>query len=415
MRCRMSRERALLYKGMRHRLKKLRKDRGLNPTALGRMAGLSRTAVSALEEGRSAPNVETIERLARALGISPAWLAFGDGATELSMNHRIEPGYDPLKLGRELTDLVNGCGGAIDQKYLYIDSIGAADWCALVSAYSTMPLAEVAMELIAQLDHHPISVIALGVGTGRHELELVNLLLDSDQQDIRLFLLDISQPLLSAARQSASLLLGNSGIPITAVEGDFYRLPNFMHFFDAADAVPRTRLACLFGATFGNLENEVRFVRNSLVGFSDGDLLLLEVSLAYASAGDRSQIVAKDPALLGQRPAEWQHRFENWLTGPIRRYAAGVSSIAIRPTLDLSSCSVPGSYAIDWRAAVKMGNQSTKEFSISFFKRYDAEKLADCLQHEGWERVRQWTYGDAFPKVLMLLRRHVSDRQGLDA
>jgi transcriptional regulator with XRE-family HTH domain len=58
------------------RLLAARTLRGLSRKALAQLAELSLTAVSDLESGR-VPNVATAERLAKALKLSPGWLAFG--------------------------------------------------------------------------------------------------------------------------------------------------------------------------------------------------------------------------------------------------------------------------------------------------------------------------------------------------
>jgi transcriptional regulator with XRE-family HTH domain len=44
-----------------------------------KLTGLSGTAILNIEDGRGAASVANIERLADALGLSPAWLAFGEG------------------------------------------------------------------------------------------------------------------------------------------------------------------------------------------------------------------------------------------------------------------------------------------------------------------------------------------------
>lgn len=58
------------------RLKKARSAAGLTGTRLSLDAGLSDNAVANLERGRI-PGIDTIERLAVRLDVSPCWLAFG--------------------------------------------------------------------------------------------------------------------------------------------------------------------------------------------------------------------------------------------------------------------------------------------------------------------------------------------------
>jgi len=64
--------------GMAERLRSVRGERGLNRTDLARIAERTPGTVSGIENGGQA-GVDTIEQLAKALGISPAWLAYGAG------------------------------------------------------------------------------------------------------------------------------------------------------------------------------------------------------------------------------------------------------------------------------------------------------------------------------------------------
>ena len=64
--------------GMGQRLQTLRTERAQSKAALARLAELSPGAILGIENGGQA-GVDTIERLAKELRISPAWLAFGVG------------------------------------------------------------------------------------------------------------------------------------------------------------------------------------------------------------------------------------------------------------------------------------------------------------------------------------------------
>ena len=69
--------------GVASRLRETRTARGLTMRALARAAGLTDTAVRSTETGTSMPSIATVEALAVALGVSPAWLAFGEGPMTL--------------------------------------------------------------------------------------------------------------------------------------------------------------------------------------------------------------------------------------------------------------------------------------------------------------------------------------------
>jgi transcriptional regulator with XRE-family HTH domain len=73
--------------GMAERLRTARTDRGHNRTDLARLAERTPGTISGIENGGQA-GVDTIERLAKALNVSPAWLAFGAGDRELARRRR---------------------------------------------------------------------------------------------------------------------------------------------------------------------------------------------------------------------------------------------------------------------------------------------------------------------------------------
>jgi len=66
---------------------------------------------------------------------------------------------------------------------------------------------------------------------------------------------------------------------------------------------------------------------------------------------------------------------------------------------------VPGSYALDMRATVKLKSGESKQFSVAYVKRYDAEKLARLLDEEGWELAHGWKYGEDYFMLCMLRRK----------
>jgi len=59
------------------RLRKMRKAAGMPATVLSRAAGIGENATASVETGKWIPLLDTIERLADALRVSPAYLAFG--------------------------------------------------------------------------------------------------------------------------------------------------------------------------------------------------------------------------------------------------------------------------------------------------------------------------------------------------
>ncbi len=79
----------LRCEGVALRLRETRTAHGLNMRALARAAGLTHTAVRSTETGASTPGIATVESFAVALGVSPAWLAYGLGPMELPGRRRV--------------------------------------------------------------------------------------------------------------------------------------------------------------------------------------------------------------------------------------------------------------------------------------------------------------------------------------
>jgi transcriptional regulator with XRE-family HTH domain len=77
----------LRCEGVASRLRQTRIARGLSALAVATAAGVSHTAVGNVERG-TMPGLDTAEALAVALGVSPAWLAYGLGPMELPSRRR---------------------------------------------------------------------------------------------------------------------------------------------------------------------------------------------------------------------------------------------------------------------------------------------------------------------------------------
>ena len=73
--------------GMGARLASVRTERGLTKVALARLLDLSATAIANIEKGAQT-GVNVLEALAKALGVSPAWLAYGEGPQVLPTRRR---------------------------------------------------------------------------------------------------------------------------------------------------------------------------------------------------------------------------------------------------------------------------------------------------------------------------------------
>lgn len=64
------------------RLQQARERANLTVASLGIAARMSHQVVRSIEEGANLPLIDTLERIAAALGVSPCWLAYGTEGTE---------------------------------------------------------------------------------------------------------------------------------------------------------------------------------------------------------------------------------------------------------------------------------------------------------------------------------------------
>jgi len=81
---------AATCEGMGLRLQTVRVERDHTKASLARLAGLTAPSIAQIENGGQA-GVDTIEALAKALGVSPGWLAYGVGPIEPPARRRARP------------------------------------------------------------------------------------------------------------------------------------------------------------------------------------------------------------------------------------------------------------------------------------------------------------------------------------
>lgn len=67
------------YYGLPDRLRRARRQNDLGMSAASLTSGMSTGTAFLIERRQTLPRIDTIERFASALGVSPSWLAYGDG------------------------------------------------------------------------------------------------------------------------------------------------------------------------------------------------------------------------------------------------------------------------------------------------------------------------------------------------
>jgi len=405
-------------------LVKRRQAAGLSRMVLAGRAGLSESTLRNVETGRRAPTRTTIMHLQSVpeLRIDPT--PIGEHITDrrrltqdFSPNCWLTPEYDALKLHNEMTMLLNGRGGHLEQTYLYLDPSSAAAWYSIAEqedytvSRMLMPLDSVAERIAERAGPVGLDVIGLGCGDGKDEVRLTQCLLERHRnRNLRLYLLDISQPLLCAAyRHAAEALADRAKVSVYAIQGNFHNLQRYTALLHTPERAHRRRIVCLFGNTFANLQNEILFVRNSLMGFAPGDFLLFSVGETMAPADKPEEILSKDRLLAGKTAetmSTGRSLQDRMFCDLLRRYIHGLKSTEIKSVLDFAACPIPGSYAADIRATVKMTSGESKHFSIAYLKRYERRLLDETMIREGWQPVAHWRSAkDYHPRLLLLYQR----------
>ncbi len=370
------------------------------------LAGLSIDTAHSIESTGRMPGIDTVERIAAVLKVSPIWLAYGTESMRRILNYRWAPGHSALRWARDLEAIIRGEGGKIDHGFLYFDPLGAALYEEVSRSPEARPLKEAA-EAILTLCTEPLSVIALGAGLGHIEATLTEYLVRSDlpagfdgEPQIELFLVDCSAALLGEGHRHVSHRLDCHSVPVVAIEGDFRRLPTFSEMF--APRGPRRKLFTLLGYTLGNLDNELSFLRDSLLSASRGDLLLLDFGAQTGKLGSSAASLKNEPGAKVLQ-AGGTIRNNTWLAfiaNPITRFY-GTEGVKVSLRHVPESGVIPKSFSVECAVETPDG----KSFVTAGWRRYDPQALVDAFARVGWQLVQSWGFGEQRPSVLALFVR----------
>ena len=217
-----------------------------------------------------------------------------------------------------------------------------------------------------------MDVVALGCGDAKRETKLVEYLLQHIKK--------------------------RSIKNIFALHGNFHQLSQYP-LFSSGDKRTRCRVFTLLGNTLANLDNEIRFFRDTMNAAEPGDFFVADYTQAYASPGDPERIRELDPPFrAGVRMAH-----KTWLEGPIQRYTKGARAIDLSIELT-TDCLVRGSYEIAYVAKVTMEKGLTKRrFVVLRIRRYESASLSNYLARTGWATELNLPYGSGERDTLRLL------------
>ena len=369
-----------------------RAQAGLSLRQLARATGLAVGTIRSVERGARDPSRDTVLRLVGvpALGLLDSGETASGKAREPRPNAWLLPQYDRRALLDEMSEILNGLGGHLEQTCLYLDDESALDWLKLVSSDSmierlkTIPMDEVARAAVGS-DRTPLTLIALGVGDGRSEIELAQqILTEAPGIDLRLNLLDISHTLLTIAHQRATDTLPST-VRVESLHGDFNRLSRYPVLVKQG-AEGRRRIWVMVGGTLTNLDNEVRFLRDQLSLAAKGDVLVLDYALGYAPGDDLEAVRAKDPIFRGMGDV-----WAKWFSGPVRRYCRDAKTYTLG--MDVIEATVRGSYELDFFVDVTTVTGDERRYHACRSRRYQREELLRLLSRYGWSVRGTWTYG----------------------
>jgi transcriptional regulator with XRE-family HTH domain len=395
-------------------LQQRRRGAHLSREHLAMRAGLSPSTIKNIERLKQPPSRTTLCRL---LAVPELALQVRDIAEDVTAdpdwrpNAWFAPRYDAARLFGEMVEMLGGPGGTLEQTYLYLDPQSASDWLAICNSErftsswrSACPLDQVAAKIVRQVGKSGVDVVGLGVGDGKNETRLVQAIAELRPRPaaLSLKLLDISHTLVSTASKHATETLAPHQVPVVALHANFHDLARYPVLQCTPQSAHLRRVYTLLGYTMANLDNEVRWFEDLTSCTAAGDLAVLDFQLGYGPPEDADALWRQDPGLKGGMPSGYQ----GWLSGPIRRHCPNAGTIEFETKLQ-TQCLVPGAYELQAVARVRLPDGAERRFTVFRNRRYDAERLAQCLERLGWECLASLKYGVGATKTaaVMLLRR----------
>jgi transcriptional regulator with XRE-family HTH domain len=389
-------------------LRRRREEAGLSVADLARKTGVVRTTIHNIEQGLTSASPQTLKLLASVKSLRLTELDASQGA---ALDTWFTQQYDPMQMVRGMDAVLNGPGGQIEQTLWYLDPQSAADWYALsnseqyITAFrSKMPLDKLAERIIRESKGVGLDVDGLGCGDGKTETALMQRLADHmpTPPDLHLYLLDISHLLLYGGIPLRAGCARSSPHPGRCDPRQLQRRLEESASVYAPSSIRRMRVFLMMGYTFGNINDEPWFFRDLAACAQPGDLAVLDFQTIRAPADQpEEQIRAADRAFKAKRQLE---AYSSFLGGPLRRHCRGLLGIRLHTEL-ATHCPVPGSYAVEFWADVEKEGEPLRQFLVWRTKRYDIDKLRQCLQRLGWNTLQTWKYGADKHAAALLIQR----------
>lgn len=386
-------------------VRRARELAGLSISELARRARVTRGTVHNIENGVTTPAAGTLRRIQAVVGLTDdpgARPGADDYLKGPGAGYVLSPNYDPLQLCRDMVAMLNGPGGTLEQTFAYLDAQSAEDWFQLSNQpvylekfKAKIPVQAFAGYVAQHVDARGLDLIGLGVGDGKSETRLAQALVSTlGPNAVHVYFLDISHPLLVEAYNHALAALPGS-VPVFPIHGNFLDLGRLLPLQQRGRE--RRRLWTMFGNTLANLAHEPSFLRDVGACARRGDLLLLDVQLAWADAHDLAAVRKHDPALCRPIPPA----DARWLTGPVKRHCRGCRKVRVELAVT-NRCPLPGSYELNLTAHVD-SSEGARQFDVFRARRYNLEQLSHELKDLGWAPKRSAKYGPEPQHMALLL------------
>ncbi len=366
---------------------------GLSRAVLAMRSGVSESTIRNIETGRHVPSTQTLAAIAAVLPgadsdsvlIHEPYRGILDGEPVCLVGME-----DGLRSHQQLLAALRGEGGYLPASLLLSDPACAVAFGAFrnrsVDASRTQRIVwrEVARAIRSHLGRNPLDVWAIACADGRKEVSLCEWLLATGIGGLRVLLVEQSLPLLTSAyRHAMGRLGGERDVRLGGLQADLTQLPQYRFSQHL-----RRQLFCLLGPQLGLLESEILVLRQALVSAQKNDLLLLGFDVAAADPRSSATLIQREPLL--HRVDSAQPLLRAFAERPFRLYVNDLRELKMGAALDVASCAVPASYAVELRATVTTPTRKPRRYSLWRSKRYQPQALSDSLEQEGWQLVRQW-------------------------
>lgn len=323
----------------------------------------------------------------------------------MSFHLRIEPDLSSIQMKKELARVCNlSRGGTIEQAYLYFDATNAAAWndvCRQEDYFSSFE-GGLSLDWVADLvkghlkdttfNKRVIDVLGVGCGDGKKEAKLIQSLLDiCPSLQINCHLIDKSYPLLETAHAYLDALFSHTGkVKVFEYLADFWRLPHISQLFDTEESEKNLRIVCMLGYTFGNLDGETRFIRDSLIALKPGDLFLVDAMLGFATHDNTDAIRATDPRFTAPQDG-WKKGANTWLETVLKHNRKDCGNVVFENVLSAKTSPFPNTYTLEIVAHVEASK--TARFNMMRLHRYHQEAFIGTFVEKGWRRVGGKVFG----------------------